>query len=98
MGYGVQPELMTKGPNHRKVLVYFQDVKNEIELRANCWDATLSVPGACSRYFPPAAEGEPARLVIVAIEPADFNDVARLAYWGHELAHGRGWVHRDALP
>lgn len=91
--YAEQPELVTKGPNHSLVLVAFVDAVDEADLQARCKGANQH-PGACSHYYPPPEPGKPATLIIIALEPADFNDGPRLAFWGHELAHGRGWKHK----
>ncbi len=94
--YAEQPPLITKGPNHQSVLVGFIDVKDQGEVLTRCaaMNGTLTQAGACSRYYPPAEPGKPATLLLVSVPPEDFNDQLRLTYWGHEIAHGRGWVHR----
>ena len=94
--YPTQPALVTKGPNHQSVLVGFIDVPDFATLQARChaMNAALTNAGACSRYYPPSEPGKPATLLLVALEPADFNDVTALANYGHELGHGRGWVHQ----
>ncbi len=94
--YAEQPPLVTKGPNHQSVLVGFIDVPDLQALQSRCkaMNAILTNAGACSRYYPPSEPGKPSTLILVALEPVDFNDQTRLALWGHEIGHGRGWVHR----
>lgn len=93
--YPEQPQITTKGENHAEVLVFFTDVANVDDLEVMCVGATERIPYACAFYYPPRDPAHPDRalVIIVAIAPTDFNDVPKLALWGHELAHGRGWRH-----
>ena len=94
-GYPEQPPLTTKGRNHQQVLVHFNDVASIDDLEVVCYGAHERITYACASYYPPSDPQNPDRALVIihALPPADFNDTPKLALWGHELAHGRGWRH-----
>ena len=96
-GYAEQPQLTTRGANHKQVLVHFHDVPDVETLQFYCnQPGAESLKYGCAEYYPPNDPAYPDRalVIIYSLLPSDFNDAAKLALWGHELAHGRGWAHK----
>lgn len=95
--YPPQPELVTKGPNHRQVLVQFNDLSDLDSVQAICANKQERFPNGCAEYYAPGDPDYPDRAFVIVwtIPPKDFNDVPALAIAGHEIAgHGRGWRHK----
>ena len=94
--YPQQPPLVTKGANHREVLVMFRDQPDVETLNLMCASKPEKLDYGCAEYYAPSNPEYPDRalLIVYTLPPADFNDVPKLALLGHEVLHGRGWRHK----
>jgi hypothetical protein len=94
--YPQQPELVTKGANHKELLVHFRDVADFDTLQMLCQGKADNLKYACADYYPPSDPAYPDRALVIVwqIPPRDFNHAPALSMLGHEILHGRGWRHK----